>query len=139
MASLPCPLPELRTDDGMQRGRAIGILVDGDPVMAHEGESVAVALLASGRRIVRTTQRRGAPRGLYCSIGVCFECVMVIDGRPGVRTCQTPVREGMRIQTQTGEGSWTFAAASKSLPAASSPTPTGLPPPDPETSCGCGT
>jgi aerobic-type carbon monoxide dehydrogenase small subunit (CoxS/CutS family) len=88
------------------RGREIEILVDGQPVRAFEGETVAAALLAAGRRGLRTTARRKESRGLYCGIGVCFECVMTIDGRPGVRTCQTPVRDGMRVETQAGVGTW---------------------------------
>ncbi|MBX9625534.1 MAG: (2Fe-2S)-binding protein [Gemmataceae bacterium] len=88
------------------RGPAIEIVVDGNPAKAHEGESVAAALLAAGRRTLRTTDRRGEPRGLYCGIGVCFDCVMTVDGRPGVRTCQTPVRDGMRVETQAGTGAW---------------------------------
>lgn len=88
------------------RGPEIEIIVDGHPVAAFEGESVAAALLAASRRALRTTDRRGEPRGLYCGIGVCFDCVMTIDGRPSVRTCQTPVRNGMRVETQAGVGAW---------------------------------
>lgn len=88
------------------RGPEVEIIVDGHQVRAHEGESVAAALLAAGRRALRTTDRRGEPRGLYCGIGVCFDCVMTLDGRPGVRTCQTPVRDGMRVDSQAGAGAW---------------------------------
>ena len=98
--------PSRRMDDGLARGRPVDILVDGNPLRAFEGESVAAALLATGRRTLRTTARLGSPRGLYCGIGVCFDCVMVIDDRPNVRACQTPVREGMRVLTQQGEGPW---------------------------------
>lgn len=93
-----------RVENGLERGRAIAIVVDGSPVPAFEGESVAAALLAAGTRVLKTTARYGAPRGLYCGMGVCFECVMTIEGRPNVRSCQTPVREGMRIETQRGAG-----------------------------------
>lgn len=95
-----------RIDGAVRRGLEIEIVVDGLPVRAFEGESVAVALLAKGRRALRTTARRGEARGMYCSVGVCFDCVMTIDGRPNVRTCQTPVRAGMRIDSQRGEGRW---------------------------------
>jgi len=95
-----------RVDDGLQRGDAIEIVVDGSPVPAFEGESVAAALLAGSTRVFRTTARFGTTRGLYCGMGVCFECVMTVDGRPNVRTCQTPVRDGMRVETQKGEGQW---------------------------------
>jgi aerobic-type carbon monoxide dehydrogenase small subunit (CoxS/CutS family) len=65
-------------------------------VEAFEGESIAAALLAAGRRRLRETGRRSEPRGLYCGIGLCFECTMLVDGQR-VRTCVTPVRDGMRI------------------------------------------
>lgn len=81
-------------------------LTHGLAVRAFEGESVAAALLAGGRRALRTAARRAEPRGMYCGIGVCFDCVMTVDGRPNVRTCRTPVRAGMRIESQRGEGTW---------------------------------
>lgn len=95
-----------RLDGAVTRGRRIEILVDGQPLEAFEGESVAVAVLAAGRRVLRSTARQGKPRGLYCGIGVCFDCVMTIDGLPNIRTCQTSVRAGMRVDSQTGHGSW---------------------------------
>ena len=85
-----------RLAGAVERGQRVQILVDGCVETAFEGESVAAALLASGRRGLRVTARRGEPRGMYCAIGVCFECLMVVDDRQ-VRTCQTPVRDGMRI------------------------------------------
>ncbi len=84
---------------GRARGREVCLRVDGRPVRAFEGESVAAALFAAGQRVLRTAPQTGAPRGVYCGIGLCFECVMVVDGRPGVRTCRTPVRDGMRIDS----------------------------------------
>jgi NADH dehydrogenase/NADH:ubiquinone oxidoreductase subunit G len=85
----------------IDRGPAVTILVDGAPISAHEGETVAGALLASGRRIFRHT-RHGQPRGLYCGIGVCFDCVVTVDGTPGVRACLTPVSAGMVVETGSG-------------------------------------
>jgi predicted molibdopterin-dependent oxidoreductase YjgC len=82
----------------VERGRRIQILVDGLAATAYEGESVAAALLAAGRRGLRVSPRRAEPRGMYCGIGVCFECVLAVDGRQ-VRACQTPVRDGMRVGT----------------------------------------
>lgn len=99
-------ITDLRIDGMLRRGREIEIVVDGLPVMAFEGESVAGALLASGRRTLRTTAQLHEPRGMYCGIGVCFDCVMTIDGKPNVRSCQTPVRAGMRIESQYGDGLW---------------------------------
>lgn len=97
---------DARIAGGVTRGPELEIVVDGQPVRAFEGETVAAALLAAGRRALRITARLGKPRGLYCGIGVCFECVMTIDGRPNVRTCQTAVRAGMRIESQQGDGAW---------------------------------
>jgi predicted molibdopterin-dependent oxidoreductase YjgC len=82
------------------------ITVDGKRVAAVAGEPIAAALLAAGIRKFRVTQRFGGPRGLFCGIGRCTDCVMTVDGRPNVRTCVTPVRNGMVVTTQTGLGKW---------------------------------
>ncbi len=79
------------------RREAIEILVDGRPLPAFEGETVGAALAAAGCRSLRMTSQ-GEPRGLYCGMGVCFECRLSIDGRPGERACLTAVRPGMRIE-----------------------------------------
>lgn len=95
--------PSHRIDASLQRGEPIAILVDDHVVQAYAGESVMAALVASGRICFRRTTRRKEPRGPYCGIGICFDCVMTIDDRSNVRTCQTPVRAGMRVETQDGE------------------------------------
>ena len=95
--------PSRRIDAPFQRGKPITILVDGQVVQAHAGESVMAVLLASGRICFRRTTRRKEPRGPYCGIGICFDCVMTVDDRLNVRTCQTPARAGMRVDTQDGE------------------------------------
>jgi aerobic-type carbon monoxide dehydrogenase small subunit (CoxS/CutS family) len=82
--------------------REVTLTVDGEPIPAREGEPIAVALLAVGRRVLRYSDRRGEPRGLFCAIGRCTDCAMTVDGRPNVRTCITPARHGMRIETQDG-------------------------------------
>ncbi len=84
----------------------VRITVDGEPLDAHAGEPVAATLLAYGRRICHTTIRTDEPRGVFCAIGLCGDCAMQIDGVPGVRTCVTPVRAGMRVETQHGLGVW---------------------------------
>lgn len=93
-----------RLSEGVSRGRHVELVVDGVVLPAFEGESVAAALLAAGRRGLRVTPRRGDRRGMYCGIGLCFECVMVVDGEPGVRTCLTPVRPGMVVGSQPDTG-----------------------------------
>lgn len=81
------------------RGPRCVILVDGRETVAYEGESVAAALLAGGARALRLTDRDHEPRGYFCGMGVCHECLMTVDGMPHVRACMEPVRPGMRVET----------------------------------------
>jgi len=85
----------------VERGRRVEILIDGVPVVAHEGETVAAALLARGEVATRRTVS-GKPRGIYCGMGVCFDCLVIIDDVPNTRACVTWVREGMRVSRQDG-------------------------------------
>jgi predicted molibdopterin-dependent oxidoreductase YjgC len=78
------------------RGDSFLLEVDGTPIIAYEGETVAAALLAAGYRTFRHTAH-GQPRGLFCGIGVCFDCLVTVDGRPHLRACQTLARPGMRV------------------------------------------
>jgi predicted molibdopterin-dependent oxidoreductase YjgC len=89
---------------GGERGQAFEIWFDGAPLRAYPGETVAAVLLAAGRRRTRVSGQLGAPRGVYCAMGLCWECVVVVDGRPNLRACVTPVAPGMRIETQHGPG-----------------------------------
>lgn len=88
----------------MGQGRRVTIYLDGKPVRALEGEPIAAALYAAGIRRTRLSARGGEPRGPFCMIGVCSECAMTVDGRPNVKTCATPVRDGMRVETPRGVG-----------------------------------
>ena len=72
-------------------------MVDGRVVRAPAGQSVAAALLEAGQTVLRDSPA-GRPRGLYCGIGVCQECRVVVDGVV-VRSCVTPVSAGMRVTT----------------------------------------
>ncbi len=83
-------------------GPALHFTVDGVPATARAGDSVAAAMLAAGLRACRTTPVSGAVRGPYCLMGVCFECLVVIDGVGNTQACLVPVREGMRVETQRG-------------------------------------
>jgi predicted molibdopterin-dependent oxidoreductase YjgC len=91
-----------RYTGGIERGPQIEIQVDGRPVPAFEGETVATALTAAGIQTLRWTHRREEPRGLFCGMGVCFDCVVTIDGVPNVRSCVTPVAPGMKVSLQRG-------------------------------------
>jgi predicted molibdopterin-dependent oxidoreductase YjgC len=77
---------------------------DGSPVPFDEGQSVAAALLGQGVRSWRTTRVSGRPRGVFCGIGICFDCLLVVDGRPNVRACITAARPGMVVRSQEGTG-----------------------------------
>ncbi|HEV3260220.1 MAG TPA: (2Fe-2S)-binding protein [Gemmataceae bacterium] len=90
--------------DGLEAHR-VHLTFDGEELQAFMGQTVAAALLATGRRAWRYTSRCGEPRGLFCGMGICFDCLVRVDGRPNERACQTPVAEGMRIETQHGAGS----------------------------------
>ena len=80
----------------------VTIRFDGQPVAAREGDSVAAALLAAGFAALRTTPAGGNPRGPWCMMGVCFDCLVEIDGVPNMQACMTPVREGMEIRPMSG-------------------------------------
>ena len=80
--------------------KQVTIRVDGVEIEACEGEPIAAALVAAGIRVFRMTRKRKEPRGIFCAVGRCTDCVMTVDGQPNVRTCITPVRDGMEIQTQ---------------------------------------
>lgn len=84
----------------------VTIYVDGRPVGARPGEPIAAALLAAGIDVFRRTAKYNEPRGVFCAIGRCTDCVMIVDGRPNVRTCVTPVANGMQVETQFGRGKW---------------------------------
>jgi len=75
------------------------VSVDSEIAEAHPGETVATVLLALGRQTFRHTDHLHAPRGLFCGMGVCFDCLVTIDGQPNVRACMTPVHAGMTIET----------------------------------------
>ena len=75
----------------------------GRTLQARDGQSVAAALTAAGVRSWRTTRREERPRGLFCGIGVCFDCLLTIDGRPAQRACLVPVRDGMIVGETGGD------------------------------------
>jgi predicted molibdopterin-dependent oxidoreductase YjgC len=86
--------------------RSVTIVVDGKPITALEGEPIAAALAASGKRVFRHTKKRGEPRGYFCGLGRCSDCLMTVNGVPQVRTCITLVEDGMCVDTQEGLGTW---------------------------------
>ncbi len=97
---------ERRVQKGVERGQEFEIVADGEKIIAYEGETIAAILIAAGRRTFRHTPKKGHPRGMYCGIGLCHECMMVINGVPNTRACQTLATPGCRVETQEGLGTW---------------------------------
>ena len=88
----------IRPGSPIERGEVFTFEVDGKAVEARAGETIAVALLARGQRRLRSTRKQGKPRGLFCAMGICFDCVVTVDGRSGVRACMTTARPGTRVE-----------------------------------------
>jgi predicted molibdopterin-dependent oxidoreductase YjgC len=89
----------MNSDGKIIPGAAVTMLVNGKPMPARRGQTVAAAMLAAGQRVLRHTRNAGKPRGLFCAMGVCFDCVMTIDGKAGVRACMTRVEDGMQVSS----------------------------------------
>ena len=87
----------MRLADGFGRGAAVAFHVDGEAVRAHRGETLAAALLAAGIVALRRSPRAGAPRGAYCFMGVCQECVVRVDGILR-QSCQVAVEDGLEVE-----------------------------------------
>ena len=82
--------------------RLLAVTIDGRPFAARDGDTVAATLLAAGSADCRTTPVSGSARGPFCMMGVCFDCLVVIDGQPNRQGCMIPAREGMKIERQQG-------------------------------------
>ena len=95
--SIPQPM-SLRTEHAVRRGPAVRFVVDGRPVDAFEGESVAAALFAAGLRELRRSPRDGGSRGLFCMMGSCQECLVWVGARK-LPSCQVPVAANLEVET----------------------------------------
>jgi predicted molibdopterin-dependent oxidoreductase YjgC len=85
-----------------EKGAVVTFEFDGKPIQGFEGEPIAVALRAAGVMVHRHTMKDDRPRGIFCAIGRCTDCVMIVDGKPNIRTCVTPLKAGMKVETQYG-------------------------------------
>jgi len=83
----------------IERGESLNVQVDGKPVEAYSGEMIAAVLFANGIRTFRHTRKDKKPRGIFCGMGVCYECLVTVDGVHNVRACVTAVKDGMHIET----------------------------------------
>ena len=84
------PLPE---------AQSVQFFFNGEALQGREGDVVAAALMAHGIRGLRSTERTGSLRGIYCAIGHCYDCRVIVDGVAGVRACLTTIYEGMRVES----------------------------------------
>lgn len=88
---------------GPTKAAPVTLTVDGVHVSARDGDTVASALLAAGHQAIRRAAVTGEPRAPYCQMGVCFECLVEIDGVTDRQACLVPVRNGMVVTTQRGD------------------------------------
>jgi len=85
-----------------QQQKTLRIEFEGKTLEVRAGETVAAAILAAGAEYTRTTAISGAHRAPYCQMGICFECLMEIDGVPNRQACMVEVQEGMKVNRQYG-------------------------------------
>lgn len=87
-----------------KKGPLVTFTFDGKTIEGFEGESIAAALEAAGVMVHRYTAKKHKPRGIFCAIGRCTDCVMIVNDKPNIRTCVTPVKAGIKVETQYGLG-----------------------------------
>lgn len=80
---------------------ALRLTLDGAPLHAHAGESLAAAILCHSGEASRTTGRY-SPRTAFCMMGVCFDCLVEVNGQPNVQACMTQAQDGMKVRRQLG-------------------------------------
>lgn len=90
----------LRIQDGVSRGQPFQIQVNGKMVTAYPGETIAAVLLAEGWQMFRHSALSGEPRGPFCGMGLCFDCLVTVNGKPNVRACITHVQPGDKVERQ---------------------------------------
>ena len=85
------------------REQPIKINFEGQEMSAYEGETIAAAIIANGKKSLYNSLKFSRPRGLFCSIGKCSSCLMRVDGTPNVRTCIESVKDKMKIEVERGK------------------------------------
>jgi len=85
-------------------GPVFTVTLDGRDIEAVPGRTVAAALWSAGVTSWRTTRTGGAPRGIFCGIGVCYDCLVTVNDRPNQRACLVLLHPGDAIRTQDGTG-----------------------------------
>jgi predicted molibdopterin-dependent oxidoreductase YjgC len=92
----------LEVTAGAPAPRSVVITVDGEPLSCHDTDSVAAALFVAGIAACRETTVSGVQRGPYCMMGVCYDCLVSIDGNENQQACMTRVSAGMAVHRQIG-------------------------------------
>jgi len=95
------------TDSGFRRlaepgAASVTLSFEDETLIVRTGDTVAAALLAAGHLAGRDTPVSGAPRGPFCMMGACYDCLVEIDGEPNRQACMTEVAEGMQVRRQRG-------------------------------------
>ena len=93
-----------RMDHGSAGYKIITLTVEGKEITAYESDTVAAAMLAAGFTYMRITPVKEKQRGPYCMMGICFDCMVEINGVPDQRACQVLVQPGMRVNIQVKAG-----------------------------------
>jgi sarcosine oxidase subunit alpha len=83
--------------ENIERGTSFEIQVDGESIAAFQGETLASVLLAAGKLAMRKTLKSQSPRGYYCGMGICNECLIELEDGTKIRACQTLAEPGMKI------------------------------------------
>lgn len=89
---------------GARPGSAFAVTFDDRAITVLPGQTIAAALWAAGITSWRTTRGSGEPRGVFCGIGVCFDCLVTVNGRANQRACLVRAEAGDVIRTQEGTG-----------------------------------
>lgn len=79
--------------------RRLRITIDGVSLDVPPGTTVAAAMIEAGRIVIHRSIRLEHPRGMFCGMGICFACLLTVNGRPDVRACLTEVTDGMVVET----------------------------------------
>ena len=95
-------MPEPMTTADPAAAESFSIRFDGERIEARPGQTIAAALLSAGHRSWRTTRAGGEGRGLFCGIGVCYDCLVTVNGVSSVRACLAAARPGDVIETERG-------------------------------------
>lgn len=85
------------------KGKQVSLTVEGKPLTGIEGDPVAITLLENGVTTCRSSAVSETPRAPYCLMGVCFECLVEINGVGNRQACLTPLEAGMDIKLQKGK------------------------------------